>query len=121
MRTSILFIKIFFTFLLSFTPIWGSLAITISVLGIFVGHLEGLNWREGLYFGWVTATTVGYGDITPTLSLSRILSIFIGIIGIVSTGLIVSIAVTAGKNTLKRTDLVAEAQKKIEENLRNTE
>ena len=78
----------------------GILAILVSGLGIWVGIIEGIGWKDGLYFGWITGTTVGYGDITPQHWLSKVLSVIIGLIGIINTGIGVTIAVTAGKETL---------------------
>ncbi|TKB07660.1 potassium channel family protein [Desulforhopalus sp. IMCC35007] len=100
MRISILFLKAFFKMLIAMTPIWGILAILVSGLGIWVGIIEGIGWKDGLYFGWITGTTVGYGDITPHHWLAKVLSVIIGLIGIINTGIGVTIAVTAGKETL---------------------
>ncbi len=101
MQLSVVFLRTFSVLLVYFAPIWGMLGIVITALGIFVGVIEDFSWNEGLYFGWITATTVGYGDITPTRPLTRIISIVISIIGIVNTGLIVSIAVESGKEAAK--------------------
>lgn len=100
MRVSILFLKSFFKMLIALTPIWGILAILVSGLGIWVGIIEGIGWKDGLYFGWITGTTVGYGDIIPHQPLSKFLSVIIGLIGIINTGIGVTIAVNAGKETL---------------------
>lgn len=117
MHLSIQFLKIFFTLLLALTPIWGVLAIIISILGIFTGILEGIGWRDGLYFGWITGTTVGYGDIVPTRPLTKFLSIVIGVIGIINTGIIVTIAVTAGKNVIEHEGVIKSIQKKVKTKL----
>lgn len=104
--------------LMALTPIWGILAIIISLLGVTVGVIEGIGWQDGLYFGWVTGTTVGYGDITPTRTITRILSILIGIIGIVNTGIIVTIAVTSGKRVMDHEGKTDEIRKIIDEKLK---
>lgn len=114
MKLSILFLKSFGIMLIALAPIWGVLAITISILGISIGILEGIGWHEGLYFGWVTGTTVGYGDIAPTRPLTKLLSIVIGIIGITNTGIIVTIAVTAGKHVLDHEGAIPDMLKKVD-------
>lgn len=98
---SILFLKAFFTMLKGLAPIWGMLTIIIGLLGIYIGIREGVGWRDGLYFGFVTGTTIGYGDIVPTKLLTRTLAIIIGVIGIINTGLIVTVAVSAGNIVAK--------------------
>lgn len=117
MRLSLVFVRSFFIILFSLTPVWGILAIIISVLGILVGVIEEFSWNEGLYFGWITATTVGYGDITPTRPFTRLISIAIGLIGIINTGIYVSIAVEAGRNVIQYLDLRNEIVKKVKNGL----
>lgn len=51
--------------------------VTLLLLGaITFSFLEGWNLVDSLYFVAVTATTVGYGDLTPTTSLSKIITVF---------------------------------------------
>jgi hypothetical protein len=46
--------------LFQLTPLWGLLAIIISVLGMYIGIVEGFGWGEGLYFGGIAGLTIGY-------------------------------------------------------------
>jgi len=50
---------------------------------------------DALYFSFVTATTVGYGDFRPITNKSKFFSIAIAFTGLVLTGLIVGIGVNA--------------------------
>lgn len=47
------------------------------VLGIAFGYANHIGIWSGLYFATTTATTVGYGDITPRGWLSHVLSVLI--------------------------------------------
>ncbi|MEX0933073.1 MAG: potassium channel family protein [Candidatus Pacearchaeota archaeon] len=49
---------------------------------IFYSYVENLNLIDALYFSFITLTTIGYGDITPTGSISKIFTIFYVIIGL---------------------------------------
>ena len=50
---------------------------------------------EYLYYGFVTLSTLGYGDITPTAPLARSLSIFVAIGG--QLYLVIVMAMIIGK------------------------
>ena len=98
MRFSIDFSKAFLVFLRHSMPIWGGIALIITVLGLLIGYLEGdVSTGMAVYFAWVTGTTVGYGDLVPTLAITRFLAIVIAILGIVFTGIVVAMAIEAAK------------------------
>ena len=46
-----------------------------------------------MYYGFITATTVGYGDIRPSQTSSKLLAIAIALTGMVLTGIVVALAV----------------------------
>jgi voltage-gated potassium channel len=43
---------------------------------------------RAFWFSIVTMTTIGYGDVTPTTSLGKVLAITFGIVGIVCVALL---------------------------------
>lgn len=56
---------------------------TVIVGTILFRWLEGWGWLDAVYFCIVTLTTVGFGDLHPTQPLSKLLSIFYILNGIV--------------------------------------
>jgi voltage-gated potassium channel len=76
-------------------PVLLSLAILIVLLGQFVGRHEGWSRFDSIYWSFVTATTVGYGDMRPTKRSSKIVAIVIATLGLVLTGILIAIAVRA--------------------------
>jgi hypothetical protein len=50
---------------------------------------------ESIYFAFVTALTIGYGDLAPKTFLARVLAICIGLCGVLLTALIAAVAVRA--------------------------
>lgn len=58
------------------------LVLIIGTVGFM--FLENLSFIDALYFTIVTITTVGYGDILPTTTASKVFSIVIIIVGISS-------------------------------------
>ena len=87
------FIKIFFTTVFYVSPILVFLVFSISILGLIVGKIEKWHPMDSLYFAFITATTVGYGDFHPESKVSKCLSIFVALTGLVLTGILVAIGV----------------------------
>ncbi len=52
-----------------------------------------------MYFSFVTGLTIGYGDLAPSMALTKLLAVLIGLLGIVFTGLVAALAVTAFQAT----------------------
>ena len=93
MDVTLTFLDLFAWSLYFVSPLLLLLSLIIIILGQVVTYLEKWNKFDGLYWSFITATTVGYGDIRPSKKISRVLSIFIAIIGIMFTGIILAAAV----------------------------
>ena len=74
----------------------------VTVLGQVVGRIEGWTKFNSFYWSFITALTVGYGDIRPLNRSSKLLSILIALIGIMFTGIIVAITVTTATNAFEK-------------------
>jgi hypothetical protein len=48
--------------------------VILIVFSLLIAHIENMNWFNAFYFSFITATTVGYGDITPHSVTARILT-----------------------------------------------
>lgn len=79
-------------------------AAAITVLGQVVGKKEGWSPFDSFYWAFITATTVGYGDIRPTRKSSRVISIVIGFAGLMLSGILIAIAVHAATIALTAHD-----------------
>jgi len=97
MKTSLRFLRIFFKSLGFLAPIWGCLAAIIFGLGWVLARVEGFPRGDGFYLAWVTAFTVGYGDLAPQTFLGRLCAMGIALTGMVFTGVWVAVAVNAVK------------------------
>ena len=81
-------------------PVLSAILLIEIALGLLIGFVEGWSVGEAVYFSFVTGLTIGYGDIVPRQTLTRALAIVIGFGGILLTGLVAGIAVSAMRATL---------------------
>jgi voltage-gated potassium channel len=56
---------------------------------------EKVSFGKAVYFSFITGLTVGYGDIVPSTALGQVISVLLGLIGILFTGVVVAVAVQA--------------------------
>ena len=59
------------------------------------GARESWSRFDSFYWSFITATTVGYGDIRPLHKLSKTISVLIALTGMIFTGIIVALAINA--------------------------
>ena len=76
-------------------PLLLGLALAITLLGQVVGKKEGWTRFDSLYWSFITATTVGYGDFRPVQRKSQIMAIIIAFLGLTLTGILIAVAVQA--------------------------
>ena len=56
----------------------------IVMIGAILFHwLEGWNWIDSFYFVIITLTTIGYGDFTPSTTITKLITIFYGVNGVI--------------------------------------
>ena len=92
------------------SPLLLSLALVVTLLGQVVGKQEGWSPFDSFYWSFITATTVGYGDVRPVRRGARILSIVIALVGFTLTGILVAVAVHAATIALTAHDAANKAR-----------
>lgn len=95
MDFTISFLQLFFQILQIAGPIVVLLVSLIIVLGQVAGRVEKLPPLTALYWSFITATTVGYGDVRPASRFGRILAVIIALFGLILFGVVAAIAVQA--------------------------
>lgn len=89
------FIEQFALLLFAASPLVGFLMLLVVALALFTGRVEGWSLVDSLYYGFITATTVGFGDMRPTLARTKMVAIVIGFSGLMLTGMAIALAVEA--------------------------
>ena len=70
-------------------------------LGAVIGFLERWSVSDTIYFTFVTALTIGYGDLAPKLIISRMIVSALGFSGILLTGLVAALGVRSLQEAAK--------------------
>jgi voltage-gated potassium channel len=96
------FLRTFLLGLFQASPILILFTTSIAMLGLVVGKKEGWSRSDALYFAFVTASTVGYGDLRPTQKSTKMLSILIGLLGLVLTGMVTAMGVYSTQKAFER-------------------
>ena len=96
----------FATFLTSF---FSFIFLSAALLMWFEPNLT--NYGDSLWYSFVTATTVGYGDLLVTTTLGRIISIILAIYGILFLGSLSGLVVSYYTEVSKHYSLAVENDK----------
>lgn len=83
-------------------PLFLGLGLIIGALAITIGRREGWSVADSLYFEFITATTVGYGDLKPTQGWGKLGAVSLAVLGIITTGILVALAVEAAGMAYER-------------------
>lgn len=82
--------------------VFSGIAITVSA--VIISYTEKISYSNGLWWAFVTATTVGYGDISPQTHVGRFIAALLILIGIGTIGMITGTIATYFLN--KRNDII---------------
>lgn len=65
-----------------YRAIFGAVLALLAIGTLFYHFVEGWSLIDAFYFSVITLTTVGYGDLAPTLPLSRLFTALYIILGL---------------------------------------
>ena len=102
MEFTITFVKLFYWAIYLVAPLLVFLGSLIIVLGQVVCRIEKWEKFDGLYWSFITATTVGYGDIRPLKKVSKALSVLIALVGVMFTGIIIAVTLKTASVSLEK-------------------
>ena len=101
MRMFIRFNYHLFIIIWQFGGVFLSLFALIVGIAVVISHIEKMPFGEALYFSFITGLTIGYGDIVVKTPVARLLAVFLGLIGIIFTGMMVAAAIRAVGESMK--------------------
>ena len=95
------FLRNVVTATLAVREVLAALVFAIFLNGVLFSLVEGKDIGSSIYFAFITAFTIGYGDIVPVTTLGRIVAVLIGLLGTIFVGLVVAINTRALKVTVE--------------------
>ena len=100
--------RVFLRFCQHFLRYWmtvGEILIALTILicsgGVAFSFVENRSFEHSIYFAFITALSIGYGDISPQTTAGRVLSVTIGCVGMIFIGLTVAVATLALADTVE--------------------
>jgi voltage-gated potassium channel len=100
MAFTIAFIGELARFVFYFMPLFIVFSLTIICLALWVGRQEKWGKGDSIYFGFITATSVGYGDFHPRKNSCKFVAILISIVGLIMTGILVALSLEAAGSVI---------------------
>ena len=73
----------------------------VVISAVVISQIENLPFGETLYFTFITGLTIGYGDIVVKTPFARLIAVWLGLIGIIFTGIMVAAALRAVERSLE--------------------
>ena len=70
---------------------------------VSIAATEKIPIGDAIYFAFITGLTIGYGDIVAHSMTGRVISVLLGLVGILFTGLITAVAVHAVRDAWEQT------------------
>ena len=69
-----------------------ALLLVLLAFALVTAKVDGISLSSSLYLVFITALTVGYGDITPGSGFTQVISVLAGLIGVIFVGLVVAVS-----------------------------
>lgn len=95
MRDFIIFARYFLQHLHFVRGVLLTLLLLLLGFALIISLIDDMSIADALYFVFITALTVGYGDITPGSGATRLVSVLAGFVGVIYVGLTVAVSTHA--------------------------
>ena len=67
----------------------------VLICAFVLSRYEDTGFEDAVYFSLITALTVGFGDITPTSRVGKMITVLLALLGLFLMGIFVAIASAA--------------------------
>ena len=95
MHDFVIFVRHFFAKLYFVRGVLLSLVLIMLAFAIVTAQVDDIPLTDAIYLVFITALTVGYGDITPSSGVTQTIGVLCGLVGVIFVGLLVAVSVRA--------------------------
>ena len=95
------FVSHFLRYALFIRHVMIGLLVLLALGGVMISIIEGIPLDRALYFSFITGLSIGYGDIVPKTGWGCVVSVMIGMVGMIFIGMSVAVATRALADTIK--------------------
>ncbi len=95
MHEFIVFIRNLFRMIFFVRGVLLALLLVLLIFALITSKMDDVSFLDALYLAFITALTVGYGDITPVTGISRAIGVLTGLVGVIFMGLVVAVSTRA--------------------------
>ncbi len=78
-----------------------SMVIVVATGVVFYRLAEGWSLADSLYFTVIALSTIGFGDLAPTTTFSRLFTVFYAIVGVGLIGTLLQLVVSNAQQAIK--------------------
>jgi len=96
----VLFTRVFLRIMWRVRSIIVFMSLWLVIGSVVIMAFEDISFGTALYFSFITGLTIGYGDVVMKTPAGQVLSVLIGLTGIIFTGVIVAVAVETVREVL---------------------
>ena len=64
----------------------------VIIAAVVIARFDRIAFEEALYMAFITAFTVGFGDLTPRSRGARVVCIVLAFLGLILVGILVAVA-----------------------------
>jgi voltage-gated potassium channel len=72
---------------------FAAFGLVIVVAGVLVSRFDKIPVGDAIYFAFITAFTVGFGDVAPKSHGARVVAVVLSFLGLILLGILVAVAV----------------------------
>ena len=95
MQDFIIFIRHFSQKLFFIRGVLLTLLLVMFAFALITAEVDNIALTDAIYLVFITALTVGFGDITPSSGIARFVSVLAGFVGVIFVGLVVAVSIRA--------------------------